>query len=73
MARKSDFEEIIGSIFAIVVFIMIGGTLITALGDPIGLTGLFSLIFVVGGLLIIIALIIKILNFLGLDTGGISI
>lgn len=57
MGRNNDFQEIVGGIFALIVFVMIGGVMVTSLGDPIGFTGLFSLIFVLGGITIGIALI----------------
>jgi hypothetical protein len=57
MGRNNDFQEIIGGVFALIIFIMIGGVMVTSLGDPIGFTGLFSVIFGFGALIIGIALI----------------
>jgi hypothetical protein len=64
MVRRNEFTEIISSIFAIIVFVIIGSIIIGELGDPIGLSGIFSFIFVVGGIVIVIALLIKILKFI---------
>ena len=66
MVRSNYFQEIIGAFFAIIVFIMIGSVMVTSLGDPIGLTGVFSAIFVIGGLAIGLALIIKVLKLFNL-------
>jgi len=57
MSRGNDFQDIVGAVFALIVFGMIGGVMVSALGDPIGFTGLFSLIFILGGVSIGVALI----------------
>jgi len=66
MARN-EFQEIVGGLFAIIIFFIIGGVIISSLGDPIGLNGLFSFIFVIGAAVIVMAIIVKIINFLGFD------
>lgn len=65
MSRGNDFQEIIGAIFTIIVFIIIVGALISTLGSSMaGLAGVIIFIFFIGVLVIIIGLIISIFKML---------
>lgn len=61
MSRGNDFPEIISAIFAIIVFILIGGVLIQSLGTMTSVIGnfggLLSLFMIIVFILIIIKLV----------------
>jgi hypothetical protein len=62
MGRESDFQEIVGAVFSLIVFMMIGVAMVGALGMSSGFGTLFSSIFGLGVVIIGTALVIQIIK-----------
>jgi len=60
MPRGNDFQEIVGGIFAIIVFIIIGSAIAGSLATSIDFSGIISGVFILGMVIIGLALAIKI-------------
>jgi len=62
MVRRSDFEQTLASIFAIIVFFMIASIILKDLPDPTGIANLIKIIFIVGAFIAVIGLIQKLID-----------
>jgi len=62
MVRRSEFQEVIGVIFAIAIFFIFGSVILSSLKFDFGLNSIITLIFIIGGVIIIGALIKKIME-----------
>ena len=65
MARGNNIQEILGMILTIVVFFIVGGAIVNSMGSAgnnVGLEGIITFVFVIGGIAIIGGLLAKIFN-----------
>lgn len=59
MVRRNDFAEAVSALFAIVIFIMIGGVLLQSIGNLSSALGSLTWILILAMTIIFIAVILK--------------
>ena len=59
MARKNNFEDLIGLMFSVIVFFLLGSVMVKSTSEFSSLSVLMFIMFIIGGASIVFALLIK--------------
>lgn len=62
MKKEIEFKDLISFIFAVIVFIMIGGTFIQGIEHFAGYPGWLLVVYILGGVLVITAVMLKLIK-----------